>query len=278
MLLPSAMVPAVGSSSPSRTLSRVVLPAPFGPDEADAHAPLDHHVDPGEDRRLVVVADVDAVQLGHDPGGAGRRGEGELGLERLVVGDGDALDLLQRLDPALDLAGLGRLVAEALDELLGLGQLLGLPVGRGLEPLEVGLPLDHELGEPADVLGGGLVAHLDDPVGHAVDEVPVVADEEDRAPVGRQVLLQPADGVDVEVVGGLVEEQDVGVAQQQPGQQDPHAPAAGELPDRAAGVLGREAEPAEDALGLGLRGRSRRGPRSGTGRRRTRPGPPGRRR
>ena len=110
-------------------------------------------------------------------------------------------------------AGLGRLVAEALDELLGLGQLLGLAVGRRLQPLEVGLPLDDELGEAADVLGGRLVAHLDDPVGHPVDEVPVVADEEDGAPVVHQVLLEPPHGVDVEVVGGLVQEEDVGVAQ-----------------------------------------------------------------
>ncbi len=98
------------------------------------------------------------------------------------------------------------------------------------------------------------MAELDDPVGHTVDEVPVVTDEQDGAPVGSQVLLQPANRVDVEVVGGLVEQQHVGGAQQEAGEDHPHAPATGQLPHRTAGVLGPEAEAAEDAFGLGLQG------------------------
>ena len=43
-----------------------------------------------------------------------------------------------------------------------------------------------------------------------------------------QKLLQPEDGVDIQVVGGLVQQQNVGVADQGPGQQHPPLGAAGE--------------------------------------------------
>ena len=92
-----------------------------------------------------------------------------------------SLELLQRLDAALHLAGLGRLVAEPLDEPFGLGDLRLLGGGGRLGRREALLALDDELGEPADVLDGPAVRDLDDPLGDRVDEVAVVADEQDGA-------------------------------------------------------------------------------------------------
>lgn len=47
----------------------------------------------------------------------------------------------------------------------------------------------------------------------------------------RQVVRQPDDGLPVQVVGGLVEQQDIAVAHHRGGEQQLHAPAAGELVD-----------------------------------------------
>ena len=45
--------------------------------------------------------------------------------------------------------------------------------------------------------------------------------------VGLQELLQPDDGLDIEVVGRLVHQENVGPAEEHAGQGDTHLPAAG---------------------------------------------------
>ena len=72
---------------------------------------------------------------------------------------------------------------------------------------------------------------LEDPAGDVVEEVAVVGDRDDRARVLREVALEPRDRLGVEVVGRLVEQQQVGRAQQQPAQRDAAALAAGERRD-----------------------------------------------
>jgi hypothetical protein len=119
--------------------------------------------------------------------------------------------------------------------------------------LLVELPLLHEaplgaLGDEVLVRAGvrrhrpGLdVQHV---VDHAAQEGAVVADEDHRAVGLPQVLLEPARGLEVEVVGGLVEEEHV--AGEHELARQPHAPAlaARELVEAARlGLLGVEAEP-----------------------------------
>ena len=53
-----------------------------------------------------------------------------------------------------------------------------------------------------------------DPFGHVVEEVPIVRDRDDGAGVALQVLLEPQHRFCVEVVGRLVEEQQVGLLEQ----------------------------------------------------------------
>ena len=69
-----------------------------------------------------------------------------------------------------------------------------------------------------------------------VHEGAVVADDEDGAIVARDKAAQPLDALEVQVVGGLVQEQQVGVAQEELGQRDAHLPAARELGARALKV------------------------------------------
>ena len=56
-----------------------------------------------------------------------------------------------------------------------------------------------------------------------------MGDDEDGALVGLDVLLQPDGGVQVQVVGGLVQQQDLRVHQDQAGQVDPGLLAAGQV-------------------------------------------------
>ena len=50
-----------------------------------------------------------------------------------------------------------------------------------------------------------------------------MADDDEAPGVGAQVVAQPQDRVVVEVVGGLVEQERVGLLEQNPGELDPTA-------------------------------------------------------
>jgi hypothetical protein len=75
---------------------------------------------------------------------------------------------------------------------------------------------------------------LEDPAGDVVEEVTIVGDGDDRAGIRLQVVLEPGDRFGVEVVGRLVEQQDVGLLQQQPAESDAAALAAGQVVDGAS--------------------------------------------
>ncbi len=72
---------------------------------------------------------------------------------------------------------------------------------------------------------------LADPLRDVIEEVPVVRDGQHGARVRREELLEPQHRLGVEVVGGLVEEQQVGLAQQQLAQRDTAALTTGEVGD-----------------------------------------------
>ncbi|MCW2948677.1 MAG: ribosomal protein [Actinoallomurus sp.] len=154
------------------------------------------------------------------------------------------LDLLE-----VELAVLGRLGRHLLVS-LQTGPALGLArLGVGADPLQLILQalllLDVLLTLDLESLGlllqvGGVVAlvrvaappvELEDPAGHVVEEVPVVGDRQHGALVLFQELLQPLHALGVQVVGRLVEEQQVGRFEQQLAQR--HAPAlsTGEVGD-----------------------------------------------
>src|SRR5262249_25716075 len=62
---------------------------------------------------------------------------------------------------------------------------------------------------------------LEDPPGDVVEEVAVVRDGHDRALVLGEEALEPRDGLRVQVVRRLVEQQEVGRAEQQSAERDP---------------------------------------------------------
>ena len=76
---------------------------------------------------------------------------------------------------------------------------------------------------------------LDDPGRHPVQEGSVMGDGHDTALEIDQQVFQPFDRVEVQVVGGLVQQQHVGPAHQRLGQRDPLFRAAGQCGDH--GIL-----------------------------------------
>ena len=80
-----------------------------------------------------------------------------------------------------------------------------LPRCGCLDPLQTFLALHDELGKATDVFEGGPLSEFHDAVRHRIDEVAIMAHEQEGArPVG-QLLFEPGDRLGVEMVGGLVE-------------------------------------------------------------------------
>ena len=179
-----------------------------------------------------------------------------LGQQRLVAGEARLRLLapaLRVLAHPLELRG-DRAAARAVLALLMREALLLLLEPGGVVALE---------GDAAAAV------ELEDPAGDVVEEVAIVGDGDDRALVLLQVTLEPGHGLRVQVVGGLVEQQQVGRAQQQAAEGHPAALATGERGHvgvaRAAGAARPSPSPAS------CRGSRRRPRRSDPGGGRTRP-------
>src|SRR5688572_13274597 len=113
-------------------------------------------------------------------------------------------------------------------------------VGVGAELLAAdGLVLAEVALEPAHLAVALEGEHVG---GDAVEEPAVVADDHRAAGVGVERVLQRPQRVDVEVVGGLVEQQDVAALLQQLGQVHPVALSAGEHADLLLLVAALEVE------------------------------------
>ncbi len=102
-----------------------------------------------------------------------------------------------------------------------LGVLRQLDRGERLAALEIG-------GVVAGPAAQAPAIQLQDAPGQSAQEGAVVGDEEERAREAPQLAFEPGDGVDVQVVGGLVEEEQVRRHHQGAGEQGPPLAAGGE--------------------------------------------------
>ncbi len=89
---------------------------------------------------------------------------------------------------------------------------------------------------------------------HLVQEVAVVRDDDHRRLAVVEHVFQPADGVDVEVVGRLVEQQDVRVGKERLHQQHAQLPARRHFAHRAVVALDRDADAEQQFAGTRLGG------------------------
>lgn len=99
----------------------------------------------------------------------------------------------------------------------------------GAHLLQIILALLEVAAVVAGVGGHAAVLERGDVVDAGVHEGAVVTDDEYGAVVVSDKAAQPLDAFEVQVVGGLVEQQQVGMAQEELCQRDAHLPAAREL-------------------------------------------------
>ncbi len=230
---------AAGERLDQRRLARAVgahqrdVLAALDPDVGflEQHAP--RHLDPA------------AFELEHHPSRALRVGERErqrAPVARLAL---DALHLLQPLHARLRLACLACLGAEALHEpleacdlgLLALDRPAQRDLTRGLL-LAPRVPRAGEESRPARL-------QLQHRGADRLEEPAVVRHQHDRRVEPLQMLLEPLERGDVEVVGRLVEQQQVRLAGQRAGQRAPRELSTGEGRKRAVEVGLHEPEAAQ---------------------------------
>ncbi len=170
------------------------------------------------------------------------------------------------VDAELGLAGARRRPAAQPRQLLA-DQVLAARLRGGRLALPLGLG-EHEGGVASVVHVDDAVVHLPGLLAHRVEEPAVVGDHEQRRRTTHQVAGQPGDRLHVEVVGRLVEHDQVVVAEQQPRQRAATSLTAGKPVDDP--VEG-DARPAAPRPSRGWRGpRPTRGRRGRRARRRAR--------
>ena len=228
---PMETPPSVGGREPRRTRRREVLPSPLRPVTPTRVPGSKREGDVGEEA-TAAKDEPDAVEV-HDAVaklGGRRDDEVELALGRRR---GVGLDLMETIEPRAGLAGLG--LGASPDPLdLAPEKHLALVLGEFLGRELLG-SCGEVFGVVALVTFEDAVAKLDDPVGDLVKEMAVVGDDEERAGVVAEVVHEPPDAVGVEVVGGLVEDEDVGAGDDGACEGDAALLAAGELGDGGAG-------------------------------------------
>ncbi len=182
---------------------------------------------------------------------AGSRRIGEVEVDVLVaLGQDDelAFDLLDLTNALLCLSGLGGLVAELVYEHLHMGDVALLSGALGAHLFKVVLTL-LEIGAVVARVGCDAAVFKGCHVVHAgIHKRSVVADDQHGALVARDKATQPLNALEVQVVGGLVEEQQIRMAQEQLGKRNAHLPAARELRTRAVEVVRVKAKTREDLL------------------------------
>ena len=113
-----------------------------------------------------------------------------------------------------------------------------------------------ELGAPPDVIGPAAVVRAQPAVfdgqralGHGIQQGAVVGDEQDRSGKGLERGLERLAALEVEVVRGLVEDEEVGPRRDDEREREASSLAAGEHRDRLLLLLpAREEEAAEKVL------------------------------
>ena len=99
-----------------------------------------------------------------------------------------------------------------------------------------------------------LVPDLDDLVDGHVEKIAVVRNQHEGVGIVAEILFQPVARFEIEMVGRLVEQQQVRLLQQQLGQRDAHLPAAGKFFGLPRPVFLAETQPCKHRADLGLDG------------------------
>ena len=154
--------------------------------------------------------------------------------------------LLNQTDSTLCLACLTRLRTKSIHKLLMVRDLT-LPSGDILYSALAFRPLGLEKRAVVSAIGQHrFVVDIQNDGGDVVEEPMIVRDYDQESSKIPHKDLEPANGYDVEVVGGLIEQQDIGSAGQNLSQQHPELESTGKSRHRIAMHLRRNAETLEN--------------------------------
>src|ERR1700722_11852710 len=162
----------------------------------------------------------------------------------------DPLDFFELLDAALHLFSLGGLVAKAGDKGFQMLDVLALVL---VSRQQLSLPLfflREEFLVVAVVNVQAFVPNLDDFADRDVKKIAIVRNKDVAVGVVVEIAFQPIASFQIEVVGGLVQQQQAGLLQQQLGERDAHLPAAGKLLGLPRPVMLAESQAAQNGAYL----------------------------
>ena len=217
----------VGRQRAGQQIDQRGLAAAVRPDDADAVAALDADREVADDR-AAFVALADAVRLDHQRAGLRRRAGGDGGVAGArPVGAALFPQRLQLADPAhVALAPRGDAVAQPM--LFGDDLAVELVLVAFLFRQHRVAPF-LEMGEAAFQAARLAAIEPDRDARERRQETPVVADDHQRGAPRSEIALQPFDRGQVEMVGRLVEQQDIGRGRQHARERSAARFAAGEM-------------------------------------------------
>ncbi len=88
--------------------------------------------------------------------------------------------------------------------------------------------------------------HVQRVIRHLVEEIAIMRNHDKRVRVALQMLSEPERAFDIEIVRGLVEQQQIRLPEEHRRERHAHAPATGKLGTGAADILGRKTEAGEN--------------------------------
>ena len=251
--MPEREGPAVGLGLPHQDPQEARLPGAVEPQHQQALCAAEVEAHVLEDRRTPVGL---RQTVGHQDRPTAVRWVGEPEPDALLLrGPLDALRLQLR-----------HTRVERLRLPSPLGGLSAHRIGEGPQPLDLVLLAIRELAEPdlvqtprlpvlavgAPVLDDAVAIQMQDPGDRRVQQGEVVTHHDERTLVRRQELHQPGLRVDVEVVRGLIEQEQIRSSEQDPAELEPTPFPTRERPHGEREPVLREPQPGGDRLRVRL--------------------------
>ena len=234
---------------PGQDLQEGGLSGAVWPDKDRALTALHLEVQPGVD-------DVGSVGLLHTlegdhplPSAAGLW-KTERDRRLVPLGGLDAFHPFQLLHSVLCLCRLAGLGTEAVDEALQFGDLF-LLVFVGCQVLLLAGLLQHEvLVVVAAVAVELAVSDLEHALADGIQEFAVMGDGHDRAAIVGEVVLEPSQRFQIQMIRRLIEHQEIGFHDQKSGKVCAHDPSSAQGARRLVDIRISESQTVEDSLGF----------------------------
>ena len=185
------------------------------------------------------VAAVRFAHVFHDNGvGSGTRRRREFqpqsGIVFLV--NFNSIQFFQLLDAALHLHGFRGFVAETFDKILRISDLLLLVFVSPELLFAAFFPQFHVFGIIDAVIVNFSQGNFDRSQANPVNKSPVVGNDNHGVGLRSEEIFEPLNGLNIQVIGRLVEQQNVRFQQKQLGQFDAHSPSAAKFSGRTVEI------------------------------------------